>query len=231
MNRQTLDYLQPGYRMGDVVIYGGGGHCKNVIDVLRVLGGWNVIGVVDDGLPVGTQVLGVPVIGGGEVLAELHQRGLTQAINAVGGINNVDVRVRVFDLLMAHEFVFPTTVHPTAWVEASAALGEGITILPLAYIGSEAQIGFGAVINAGAIISHDCRLGRVVNVSPNASLAGGVSVGDYVQFGMNVTVNLNLTIGTRARVGNGATVKADVPSGTVVRAGTIWPPRLTSQQD
>jgi acetyltransferase EpsM len=208
-----------------VLIFGGGGQGKTLIDLLRLTGAHPIAGIIDDGLPPGSQVLGIPVLGGSELLPELRARGLILVLNAVGGIGAVEIRLRVFDRLIQAGFQFPTVVHPTSFVEPSAHLEDGIQILPLTYIGSSARIGFGTLINAHVVVSHDCQIGRVVNLSPGAMLAGGAQVHDAAQIGMGATINVNVIVGSHARVGNGATVKADVPAGGRVFAGAIWPGR------
>lgn len=209
-----------------ILLYGGGGHGKTLIDLMRAMGGFEIVGVVDDQLQAGSLVLGVPVLGGAESLPGLRESGVRLAVNGVGGIGNVSARLAVFDLLRQNGFDFPTLIHPSAVIEPSASLAPAAQILAQTYVSSAAAVGFGTVLNAGVIISHDCVVGEVVNLSPGAALAGGVRVEDHVQIGMNATINLNLIIGRGARIGNGATVKADVPPGGVVRAGTIWPPRI-----
>ncbi len=206
-----------------LVIYGGGGHSKTIIDLVRATGSFRLVGIIDDNLPAGTYILGLPVLGGADLLPQFMSDGVRLAVNAVGGIGNVAVRISVFDTIARAGFTCPTLVHPSAWVEPSAHLDGAVQILAKSYVSSDAKIGFGTVINAGVVVSHDCVLGRIVNLSPGAMLAGGVVLEDYVQVGMAATINLNLHIGQGARIGNGATVKSDVPSGQVVRAGTIWP--------
>jgi acetyltransferase EpsM len=220
---ETMDFFQPAVGKPAIVIYGGGGHAKTLIDLVRTLGAWQIAGIVDDGLPVGAQVLGVSVLGGAPVLAHLAMHGLHTAVNAVGGIGNPGVRLKIFEILAQAGFECPALVHPRAWVEPSVELEGGVQVLANSYISSASKIQFGTVINAGVVISHDCTLGRVVNLSPGAMLAGGVILDDFVQVGMSATINLNLHVGKGARIGNGTTVKADVPAGQVVRAGTIWP--------
>lgn len=206
-----------------VLIYGGGGHGKSLIDLIRALEGYRIVGVVDDGLPSGSEVLGAAVLGGADALAKLHSQGVRQAVNAVGGIGNIASRVRVFDLLAEAGFSFPSLVHPTAFVEPSAQLAPGVQVFPHAYVGSAARVGFGAIVNTGAIVSHDCSLGDYANISPGAMLAGEVHVGGSVLIGMGATINLRVSIGEGAKVGNGATVKSDVPSNGIVRAGSVYP--------
>lgn len=208
-----------------LIVFGGGGQGRTVIDLVRTIGMHRLVGVVDDGLPVGSEVLGVPVLGGANVLPEWRKKGVCLAVNAVGGIGNVAVRVKVYEILARAGFACPNLVHPSTVIEASASLAGGVQILAQSYVGSAARIGFGTLINAGVIVSHDCVIGQCVNLSPGAALAGGVIVEDYAQIGMNATVNIGVRIGSRSQVGNGATVKADVPPGTLVRAGTIWPKR------
>lgn len=208
-----------------LIVYGGGGHGKAVIEALRAMGRHEIIGVVDDGLSAGSQVLGVSVIGGGGELADLYAQGIRWAANAVGGIGDAQSRVSVFQRLVGAGFSCPEIVHPTAFVEASASLSPGVQIMPHAYVGSEAVIGFGAIVNTSAVVSHDCRLGAYANVSPGALLAGGVQVGESALIGMGATVNLGVVIGAGARIGNSAVVKADVPAGGLVRAGAVWPDR------
>lgn len=206
-----------------IIIYGCGGHGKACLEMLRSLGTYRVIGFIDDGVPAGKTILGVPVLGGSEKLPELRAQGVRLAVNAVGGIGNLAVRIKVFSILAELGFACPSIVHPSAFIEASATLSPGVQVFPQAYVGSEAQVGFGCIVNTGAIVSHDCNLGELANISPGAILAGAVHVGDRALIGMGATINLKATIGSSARVGNGATVKSDVPENGIVRAGGIWP--------
>lgn len=218
---QTPDATLPADRR--LIVYGGGGHGKSLIEAVRAAGEFEVVGVVDDGLDQGRTVVGAPVLGGGKVLPDLLAQGIRLAVNAVGGIGDARSRVTVFRRLLEAGLACPPIVHPTAFVEPSARLSAGVQVLPHAYIGSEVEIGFGAIVNTSAIVSHDCRLGAYANVSPGALLAGGVTLGEMALVGMGVTVNLGVAIGDGARVGNSAVVKKDVPPGRIVRAGAVWP--------
>ncbi len=206
-----------------VLIYGAGGHAKTVISLLRLLD-MEIAGIADDGVPAGTSVSGVKVLGGAEILPELRRQGISQAVNAVGGIGNYAVRWKIFGLLQQNGFEFPTVIHPSAFVEDTVSLADGVQVLAQSYISSETSVGFGTLINAGVVISHDGKIGKCVNLSPGALLAGAVTVADFAQVGMGATVNLGVKIGERARVGNSAVVKADVPADSRVYAGMIWPP-------
>ena len=218
-----MELPKPDFDAGAIVVYGGGGHGKSVIDLVRALGQYQVVGVIDDGLKQGADVMGVPVIGGGDHLPRLVKEGVRLAVNAVGGIGDIASRIQVFQRLLEAGFGFPTIIHPTAFVEPTARLSQGVQVFPHAYIGSDADVGFGTIINTAATVSHDCRLGAYVNVAPGALLAGAVTLDEGVLIGMGVTLNLNVTVGSKARIGNSAVIKEDVPSGKMIRAGDIWP--------
>jgi acetyltransferase EpsM len=214
---------QSGFDPTAILIYGGGGHGKMLIDLLHALKTYHIIGVLDDGLPIGSIVMGIPVLGGGEVLSDFYAQGVRLAANAVGGIGNIAVRINVFQKIAQAGFACPALVHPAAFIEPGARLSPGSQVFAHAYVGSEADIGFGVIVSTGAIVSHDCVLGECTNLAPGAILAGEVRLGRGVLIGMGVTVNLRVQVGAGARVGNGATVKADVPENGLVRAGATWP--------
>lgn len=206
-----------------IIIFGSGGHGKTLVELIRTSDAFHIVGFVDDKIQKGEKVMDIPILGGEEVLPELLDQGVFQAVNAVGGIGNIQSRIQVFERLAKAGFSFPTLVHPTAFVEPSAQLSPGAQIFAHAYVGSEARIGMGVIVNTGAIVSHDCQIGNYTNLSPGAMLAGEVTVGEATLIGMGVTINLQVKIGSRARIGNSAVIKSDVPDSCIVRAGSIWP--------
>lgn len=206
-----------------IVVYGGGGHGKSLIDLLRVLEIYRIVGIVDDGIRAGEEIMDIKVLGGRSMLSNLYTQGVRSAVNAVGGIGNISIRIKVFEQLTIARFLCPTVIHPSAFIESSAVLSSGIQVFPHAYIGSQSQVGFGVIVNTSAVISHDCIIGDYSIISPGAILAGEVELGKGVLIGMAATINLQAKIGDGARIGNGSTVKSDVPENGIVRAGSIWP--------
>ena len=217
------DLVEAEFDPAALIIYGGGGHGKSLIDLVRSLGKYDIRGIIDDGKMVNERIMDIPVLGGVNILPDLYRRGIRQAINAVGGIGDISSRIKVFQHLVNNGFDFPVMIHPSAVVELTAELSPGVQIFPLAYIGSDVQVGFGAIINTGAVVSHDCTLQDYANISPGALLAGGVEIGKGSLVGMGVTINLGVVIGDKSRIGNGATIKADVPENSIIKAGSIWP--------
>jgi acetyltransferase EpsM len=221
--RKNMPIPESAGQANSVIVYGGGGHGKAVIELMGAMGGYNPIGVIDDGRQPGDWVLDVPMLGGESLLPAIKAAGCKLAVNAVGGIGAMSSRIKVFEKIEQAGFDSPNLVHPSAVVEPSAMPSTAAQIFPHAYVGSSVKLGRGCIINTGAIVSHDCVLADYVNLAPGSILAGAVQVGEGTLIGMGVTVNLNVRIGAGARIGNGATIKGDVPDGGIVRAGAIWP--------
>jgi sugar O-acyltransferase (sialic acid O-acetyltransferase NeuD family) len=206
----------------EIVLYGGGGHAKAVLEMAQAIGAFRVAGIVDDNIPEGTLVLGVPVLGGREKLPELIDRGIRLAANGVGGIIDINVRVRLFELLEEMGFGLPILVHPRATVERSAYIADGVQVFASAYVGSSTILRARCMVNTGAIVSHDCEIGSYTHIAPGALLAGGVRVGERTLVGMGVTTAIGITVGHGARIGNGAILYADVPDKSIIPAGKVW---------
>jgi sugar O-acyltransferase (sialic acid O-acetyltransferase NeuD family) len=205
-----------------ILIYGGGGHAKSIMDMIKQNGDYAIAGIVDDKLPPGHVVLGFPVLGTRTLLPSLIEHGVKLAANAVGGILDINVRVRVFELLEKTGFDFPALFHPRATIEPSASIGEGVQVFANAYIGSEAVLHPRCMVNTNAVVSHDCQIGAYTHIAPGALLAGHVHVGEKTLVGMGVTTTIGVKIGSGVRIGNGAIVLADVPDKTIIQAGRYW---------
>lgn len=205
-----------------ILIYGAGGHAKSLIELVKAKGLFEIIGIMDDKIPVGTLVLGLGVLGTRAILDGLRERGLRYAINGVGGISDFSSRINIFELLEKHFFSLPEVIHPRAWVEESARVGKGVQIFANAYVGSESILQPYCMVNTNAVVSHNCIIGEFSHIAPGALLAGHVEVGEKSLVGMGVKTAIGVKIGNFARIGNGAIINADVPDRTLVAAGRVW---------
>jgi sugar O-acyltransferase (sialic acid O-acetyltransferase NeuD family) len=220
--KKTMEVELPPSEKPYLLIFGGGGHAKSLMEMIKLMGEYAIAGIVDDKLPAGTLVLGIPVLGSRALLPELIAQGVKLTANGVGGILDINVRVRIFELLAAAGFSFPVLLHPRATVEPSAKIGEGVQVFANAYIGADALLEPRCMVNTSAIISHDCIIGAYTHIAPGALLAGHVHIGERSLIGMGVTVHIGVQIGKGVRIGNGAIVLADVPDKTIIQAGRYW---------
>lgn len=205
-----------------ILIYGGGGHAKTVMEMVKLIRELDIIGIIDDNIPSGTIVMGIPVLGTRIILEKLREKGLLLAANGVGGILDIQIRVKLFELLEKAGFELPKLIHPRACVEVSATVERGTQVFANAYIGSEARLDPWCMVNTNAVISHDCSIGAYSHIAPGALLAGHVEVGEKTLIGMGVTTAIGIKIGSNVRIGNGAIIYSDVPSKSIVPAGKVW---------
>ncbi|MFH2039183.1 MAG: NeuD/PglB/VioB family sugar acetyltransferase [Chloroflexota bacterium] len=205
-----------------ILIYGGGGHAKSVMEMLKSIKDYEIVGIIDDNIPAKTYILDIPVLGPGSVLLELRKMGVLMSANGVGGILDINIRKRIFEVLERNDFALPKLIHPRSTLESSASVKDGVQIFANAYIGSDAVLESCCMINTNAVVSHDCLIGAYSHIAPGALLAGHVQVGEASLVGMGVTIAIGIKIGNNVRVGNGAIIYADVPSKTIIPSGTIW---------
>jgi UDP-perosamine 4-acetyltransferase len=205
----------------NLVIVGAGGHAKVVIEVFRALGGFRLVGLVDPAPPGGT-VLGLPVLGGDEMLPALRREGVEAAFVALG---HNRVRQRIGAELAGLGYALPVAVHPSALVSPSARIGAGAVVMARAVVGTETEVGDLAIVNTGAVIDHDNVIGAAAHVAPGCALAGVVRVGERSLVGVGSAVRPGIRIGADVTVGAGSAVVADVPDGLRVGGAPARPLR------
>lgn len=201
-----------------VIGLGAGGHAKVVIDILRLMGEYEIVGLLDND-PKASAILKVPVLGSDELMAKIFKDGVRHAFVGVGAGGNFGktlLRQDVFDLARHQGFAVVSSIHPKSIVSPSARLGRGVTIMAGAIINAGALLGYNVIVNTGAIVEHDCIIGDHTHVATGARLAGGVKVGQAAHVGIGATVRQGLTIGRGAVVGAGAVVVKNVAAQTVV---------------
>lgn len=156
-----------------LLVLGAGGHGRSVAEAASLSGLFEVVGFLDDALPVGHSVMGHPVLG---LLASwgLQAQVAQQAIVAIG--NNA-LRAKLIEQLQQTGMALATVVHPKAFVSPSATVGSATVIMAGAMIGTEAQLGLGTIVNTGAVVDHHAQVQDFGHLGVNACMAGGSILG------------------------------------------------------
>jgi UDP-perosamine 4-acetyltransferase len=198
-----------------IIVIGGGGHGRVVIDAL-LRSGAVVAGVIDpDRLVAGRLPATVPWLGGDDALAS-HPPTRYRLANGVGGIGTPQRR-RLFETFHQAGYAFALVQHPAATVALSGVtLGEGCQIMAGAVIQTGAHIGADVIVNTRAAVDHDCVVGDHSHVAPGAVLCGDVIVGEDTHIGAGAVVIQGVRIGRGCIIGANATVLRDVPDGTTM---------------
>src|SRR5882724_1809526 len=203
--------------MTEVIGVGAGGHARVVIEILQLQGQHVVVGLLDARKDkVGSEVVGVRVLGDDALLPELHDRGIHHAFIGLGTVGIKSQRRQLCEKVSSLGFQIVSAVHPSAYISRSAEIGEGATVMAAAVINTSCRIGDNVIVNTGAIIEHDCVIGSHVHVATGACLSGTVSVGTGTHIGTGAVVRQGISIGENSVVAAGAVVVHDVPDNVVV---------------
>ncbi len=189
-----------------VVIIGGGGHAKVVIESLRASG--KAVAVIVDADPTPREVLGVPVVGDDLALADLKEQGFSELFVALGSNR---LRQKLGAKARDLGFTLVNAIHPSAVISPSARIGQGVAIMAGVAINAGSRIGDLAIVNTGAVVDHDCDLGAACHVGPASALAGGVTVGERAFLGVGARAIPGVAIGADTTVGAGGVIVRDLP--------------------
>jgi UDP-perosamine 4-acetyltransferase len=204
--------LSPDGSAREIVLLGGGGHSRVVIDLLRVLG-WRLRGVIDIDPAVKTRLPAEVVYLGSDDTIDIAPDSVLLA-NGVGSVGRIDVRRRMFTQFRTRGFRFVTLRHPSAIVASDVVIGEGSQIMAGAVVQTGACIGANAIVNTRASVDHDCEIGDHCHIAPGVVLSGGVRIGSSTHIGTAAAVIQNVIIGSDVVIGAGALVLRDIPSGS-----------------
>ncbi len=203
-----------------IIIIGGGGHTRVLIDVLETMNA-TIEGIVtQDESILGQSVLGVPVLGLERDIKADASRVLL--VNGVGnrartGDSGLKLRETVADRYKNMGFRFSTVISPHAVLSRHTVLSEGVQVLHDAVVQPVAHVGAHTIINSAAVVEHDCRIGMFGHIAPGAVLCGNVTVGNYTHIGANSTIIQGLVIGERVIIAAGMRVARNVASGETVK--------------
>jgi UDP-3-O-[3-hydroxymyristoyl] glucosamine N-acyltransferase len=130
-------------------------------------------------------------------------------------------------------------IAPSAIIDPSAHLEDGVVVEPLSVIGANVEIGAGTIVGAGAVIGADVRIGRDCNVGPrcaiqctlignNVLIHPGCSIGQdgygFIFFGpdghLKVPQTGRVVIQNNVEIGAGTTIDRGSLRDTVIGEGT-----------
>lgn len=199
-----------------ILLVGGGGNCKSIIDVLLENGEFTDIGIVDNKpntIPIDNKK--VVYLGQDSDLQNLFDSGWRSAFISIGSVGDTSIREKIYSNLKNIGFSFPNIISNKSIVSNNCILGYGVFVGKGAIINVGSKIGNCCIINTGSVVEHDCCIGDLVHISPGAVLCGGVSVGSNSHIGAGSTIKQYVSIGNNTIIGMGSVVVGDIGSNCV----------------
>ena len=192
-----------------IILVGGGGHCRAVIDIIESGKLFEIAGVIDVPEKVGSSIYGYNIIGTDDDLPALVKEVKTFCVT-VGHIKSNALRKSLFANLKALGAHLPVITSPHAYVSNHATIGEGTVVMHSAVINASATIGRNCIINTASIIEHDVIIGDHCHVGPLSAVNGGCLVESNCFVGSNSVVIPGITIKRNSLVAAGSVIISTV---------------------
>lgn len=183
-----------------ITLYGAGGHCKVVLDILEA-SGINADKVVDDS-PSGKSFMGLPM--------SLPSQEYDKAIITIG---NCSIRKKIVEKITVKTYL--TAIHPSSVICKNVTIGEGTVVAHGAIIQSSAKIGRHCILNTRSSVDHDVIISDYVHVAPGTTICGGCKIGEGSWIGAGSVVKQGINIGKNCMIGAGSVVVKDIPDNVV----------------
>lgn len=186
----------------NITLYGAGGHCKVVVDILQTLG-YSIKRIVDDN-PLSQSLLNIPMTyPEGDFRFYYHNDWKIESNEKKRSVDRITVKKYV------------TAIHPSAIIAPNVFIGEGCMIIHGAIIQSCSSIGRHCIINTKAVVEHDSVIHDFVHIAPGAIVCGGVEIGECTWLGAGSVVKQGIKIGSNCMIGAGSVVVNDTPDNVV----------------
>lgn len=191
-----------------LILIGGGGHCKSVIEVAESAG-YEIKGILDMPDEVGKEVLpGHKVIGTDDEIPQYVEE--CDFIITVGFIKNPALRIKLYNKVKAAGGRLATIIASTAHVSKYAELGEGTVIMHHAFVNAGAKIGDNCIINTFVNIEHDAEVGNQCHISTGTMVNGECKIGENCFIGSQSVCANCIEIASDIIVGAGSVVRKSI---------------------
>lgn len=193
----------------NIILIGGGGHCKSCIDVIEQENNYQIAGIVDVKERLHEKILGYEIIATDDDLSRLIKEYQYYLIT-IGQIKSPDKRINLFNHLKQLGAEFPTIVSPLAYISPHSHVEEGTIIMHHAIVNAGVCIGKNCIINTKALIEHDVTIEDNCHISTSTIINGGVYIEKKSFVGSNVTIKEAITIGSDSVIRAGSYISRNI---------------------
>ena len=199
-----------------ILIIGASGQGKNIALLIEQIGGYEIIGFVDDNLEKKDQIIkGYPVLGNLDKVLEKFQE-----INVALAIGNSKVLEKIVTKLKNinnKQIYFPNLIHPTSqFNQTDVQMQEGNIVNANVIFTTDINIGSYNYFNRCCSISHDVKIGNFCLIHAGVHLSGNSNLGNKVWFGVGSTIIQGLKINNNVTRGAGAVILKDVKENAIM---------------
>lgn len=190
----------------DIILIGGGGHCKSCIDVIDSTNKYSIKGILDLPENVGKLILGYPIIGTDSDIPVLIKRKIFFLVT-IGAVGKPTKRIELFNKVVSLNGNLITVISSTAYISKYSKIGTGSIIMHCALINASAEVGRNCIINSKALIEHDSVVGDHCHIATGAIINGGTIIGSNSFVGSGAVTKHYINISESAFIKANSIVK------------------------
>lgn len=190
-----------------LILVGGGGHCKSVIEAAESAG-YGIFGVLDMLEEVGKDILSTKVIGTDDDIPAYVDKA--EFVITVGFIKNPATRIRLYNKVKASGGKLASIIASTAYISKYAEIGEGTVVMHQAFVNAGAKVGKNVILNTFTNIEHDAVIGDQCHISTGTIVNGDCKIGNNCFIGSQSVLANGITIGDDIIVGAGSLVRKSI---------------------
>lgn len=190
-----------------LILIGGGGHCKSVIEVAESAG-YTIIGILDRPEEVGKKVLDYEIIGIDDDIPQYVDK--VEFVITIGFIKNPALRIKLYNKVLQAGGKLATLIASTAYVSKYAQLGQGTVVMHRAFVNAGAWIGNNVIVNTFANIEHDAQIGDQCHISTGTMVNGDCKIGNNCFIGSQAVLANAISICSEVIVGAGSLIRKSI---------------------
>ncbi len=197
----------------EIILIGGGGHCRSCIDVIEQQNVYKILGILDIEEKIGCTISGYKIVGTDENISKYAKLGFDFLIT-IGQIHSSEKRRKIYSVLREMQLKLAVIVSPISYTSQKAQIGDGTIIHHHALVNAGARIGTNCIINSKSLVEHDAVIEDHCHVSTGAVINGGTTIGKGCFVGSNATVKNGVHVGENCVIGAGVKVMENLNPGT-----------------
>lgn len=189
-----------------LLIYCAGGLGREVLELARQIGKWNIVAFIDDSCSE-REVNGAPVYSFEEAKRAV---GYTES-SAVVASGEPQIVKKLYERLEQTEISLAKLIHPSVHIPDSCLIEPGVIVQDRVFLGPNVILRKGCCIDYNCALGHDVQVEEYSHISMGCMVAGHVTIGDGTYIGAGAVIRDEVTIGKNCIIGMGSLVTKNIP--------------------
>lgn len=149
-----------------------------------------------------------------ELFLHEHPHDEYEFFIAIGYNHLNSIREKKYLQLKSMGYSFANFIHPEAYVDKTAYIGDNCLILENSVVQPFSKIGSNTFIWASSTICHNSVVGENCFIASNCCVNGFVTIGNNCFIGANAVIRDKLTISNNSLIGSGCTILENITQST-----------------